>query len=64
MTTIWPVMLITVVLVIVYLLIVTVFSTDIKQYSAPAQVVIILVTSILYIIGYCIYFALKFPTLF
>ena len=61
---VWPVMVPTFVLAILYLFLVALFLGDLKEYKAPSQMIIILTVSIVYLVGCYIYFSLKFPTLF
>jgi low affinity Fe/Cu permease len=61
---VWPVMIPALVLSIVYLVLVSLFLGDIKEYKPASQMIIILAVSIIYLAGCFIYFSLKFPTLF
>ena len=62
---VWPVVLIGVVLLVVYLFIMElVAESNIAKLHALSQFLIILVASAIYIFSVVLYFLLKYPTLF
>ena len=62
---VWPVVLIGVILLVVYLIIMEmVAESNIAKLPALSQFLIILVASAIYIFSVVLYFLLKYPTLF